>query len=343
MSLDAPGSAPAPQTPNAVRQPSIARSVFWNYLGAGYEALAGLVLAGYVVRHIAVAEYGLLLLAMSLCGMMFLLDLGLSNILVPACVAAAKDSSQKLSGLLSTAFVVLTGMGAVGLLVFVGIALNLPGPFRIPQAYLRESFPGFVLVVIATQTGFPTIALECAYQAFHRYDRINQIQFVTVTVRIVLTIVLLAAGYGVIALAFIQTVLSLVRLLGLWIGLPWSVPGARLYARGFDWKLLKPLMGRGRWALLENCGQPNRDISDSLILGIFGSLNSVALFGLGGKLPAQLSNAVAKGAIVILPSLSKHHADADGRQFRDVYLNAQRLVFTGALPGWRSVACAHGL
>src|ERR1019366_6553597 len=32
--------------------------------------------------------------------------------------------------------------------------------------------------------------------------------------------------------------------------------------------------------------------SDSLILGVFGSVYSVALFGLGGKLPTQLSNVV---------------------------------------------------
>ena len=40
--------------------------------------MAGIVLVGYVARRISVVEYGVLLLAMSLCSMMFMLDLGLS-------------------------------------------------------------------------------------------------------------------------------------------------------------------------------------------------------------------------------------------------------------------------
>jgi O-antigen/teichoic acid export membrane protein len=314
------------------RQHSIARSVAWNYLGIACESLAGLVLIGYVVRRISVAEYGLLLLAMSLCSMMFLLDLGLSNLLVQAYIAAAKDSWQKLSDLLSTAFVALTALGTLGLLVFGSIALNLPGPFKIPHEYIREASIVFILVAIATQLSLPTMALEYVYQAFHRFDRINQVQVVTATVRIVLTVVLLAAGYGVVALAFVQTLLSLSRLLLLLIALRWSVPGVHLDIQRFDWNLLKPLLRPGGWAALDNSVRQLASISDSFILGVFGSMGSVALFGIGGKLPTQLSNVVTRGAIVILPSLAKHHADADLRQLRRVYLNAQKLVFTGVLP-----------
>jgi hypothetical protein len=56
----------------------MARSVAWNYFGAIYEAIAG-ICAGRLrcAAHIG-GGYGVLLLAMSLCSMMFMLDLGLS-------------------------------------------------------------------------------------------------------------------------------------------------------------------------------------------------------------------------------------------------------------------------
>lgn len=301
-------------------------------MGTGYEALAGFLLVGYIVRRISVAEYGLLLLAMSLCSIMFLFDLGLSNLLVQAYVAAAKDSRQRLSDLLSTAFVTLTALGTVGMLILVAIALNLPGPFTIPHEYVREASLVFVLVAISTMLGLPTIALEYAYQAFHRFDRINQVQLVTATIRVGLTIVLLAEGYGVVALAAVQAVVSLSRLLVLCAALRWCVPGAHLDVRRFDYGLLKPLIRPGGWAVLDNSTRQLASISDSIILGVFGPVTSVALFGLGSKLPAQLSNMVTRGAIVTLPSLSRHHVDADPRQLQRVYLNAQKLVFTGALP-----------
>jgi hypothetical protein len=69
-------------------------------LGAVCEAVAGIVLVSYVVRRVSVGEYGVLLLAMSLCGMMYILDIGLSSQLVQAYIAAAKGNRERLSDLL---------------------------------------------------------------------------------------------------------------------------------------------------------------------------------------------------------------------------------------------------
>jgi O-antigen/teichoic acid export membrane protein len=167
---------------------------------------------------------------------------------------------------------------------------------------------------------------------------------VTATVRVVLTVVLLAQGYGVVALAAVQTAVSLSRLLTLWVALRWSVPGVHLDVQRFDWKLLKPLLRRGTWAVLDNSMRQLASISDFLILGVFSSVFSVARFGLGGKLPTQLLNMVTRGTMVILPSLAKYHTDGDQRQLQRVYLNAQSLVFTGVLPFVvLSCACARPL
>jgi len=273
-----------------------------------------------------------LLLAMSLCSVMFVLDLGLSNLLVQAYVAAAKDSRERLSGLLSTAFVALAGLGTLSVLVFIVLALKLPGPFKIPPEYVGKASIVFILMAVATQLGLPTMALEYACQAFHRFDRINQVQLVTVTVRVVLTVVLLADGYGLVALAAVQIMVSLSRLLLLYAALRRSVPGAHLDVRRLDWNLLRPLLRRGAWASLDNSARQLAGTSDSFILGVFSPVSSVALFGLAAKLPTQLLNMVTKGAGVILPSLARHHADRDRRQLQSVYLNTQNLVFSGMLP-----------
>ena len=294
--------------------------------------MAGIVLVGYVARRISVVEYGVLLLAMSLCAMMYILDLGLSTLLVQAYIAAVKEGDERFANLLSTAFVALIGLGTVGLLVVAALALRVPGPFHIPLEYVRRASIVFVLVAAATQVRLATLALECAYEAFHRFDRINQVQCVTATGRVAATLVLLAQGYGVVGLAAVQVVVSSLRLLVFCIALPWSVPAADLDVRRFDWNLLKPMLGSGVWAVMDNSARQLASVSDSLILGVFGSVSSVAVFGLGGKLPAQLSNIVSTGACVILPSLAKCHSDGDQRQLQRVYLNAQILVFTGVLP-----------
>ena len=314
------------------RRSSIAQNVAWNYVGAIYEALAGLVLVSYIVRHVSVAEYGLFLLALSVSAILSLFDFGLANLLVQAYVAAAHEDARNLSSLLSTAFVALAGIGVVGVVVSIALALSLPGPFHIPPIYIKEAAIVFVLVGVAAQAALPNIALDFAYQAFHRFDRLNQAQLVTATVRLVLTILLLARGYGVISLAIVQVAVTFLRLLLLYLALPSSVPGAGLDVRQFHWPLLRPLLRPGGWAFLDNAMRQLATSSDAFILGVFSSVTGVALFGIGSKLPAQLSNMVMRGAVVILPSLSKHHTQKNLPELQRVYLDAQKWVFTGALP-----------
>ncbi len=301
-------------------------------MGVAYEAISGFLLVAYIVRRISPAEYGLLLLAISVTGLAYLLDLGLSNLLVQAYVAAAKQSLEKVSALLSTAFFTLTACGSLAVIAFLALAFHLPGPFQIPRQYLREASIVFLLAAVAVLASLPATALEYAYQAFHRFDRINQEQCAIATIRVVLVVALLSKGHGVVALAAVYAVVSLLRVLLLWVGLPWSVAGLRLGLRRFQWSLLRPLLRPGGWAALDNCTRQFASFSDSLILGVFGSLGSVALFGIGSKLPKHLSNLVTKGAIVILPSLSESHVDADQQQIRRVYLDTQKLVFAGVLP-----------
>lgn len=313
------------------RRSSIAKSVAWNYAGAGFEALAGLFLVSYIVRRIAVGEYGVFLLAMSVSALLSLLDLGLSSLLVQAYVSAEKRE-RSVTDLLSTAFVALAAIGAVGVAVFVALAAMLPGPFNIPREYVGEASLVFVLVALAGQVSMPTIALDFAYQAFQRFDRLSHVQIATVTLRVVLTATLLAMGKGVVALATVQVVVSTVKMLLLFAGLKKYVPGARLDPRRFDWGVLRPLLKPGGWAVLDNCMRQMASSSDSFILGMFGSISGVALFGVGSKLPRQVWSLVSRGAIVMLPSLAEHHADEDVVRLRQLYLNAQRLVFTGVLP-----------
>ena len=310
----------------------MARSVAWSYLGAASEVIAGLVLIGYIVRRISVAEYGLLLLAISLGSLTYLLDLGLENLLVQGYVEAASDSLSSVTILLSTAFTTLTLIGLIGGGGMAAFALLLPGPFNIPKEYVGEAIAIFVLVGISTAVGFPTIALNLAFEAFQRFDRINQLQALLAVLRVVLTVVLLARGYGVVALAVIHVVLALTRLLVLAAALHWSIPGVRLDLLDFDWRRIRPLLSLGGWSALDNISRQVASSSDSFILGVFGPVASVAIFGLGNKLPAQLSNLVIRGAGVILPSLAQHHADADKPRLRNLFLHAQRLVVTGALP-----------
>lgn len=319
-----------------IMQPSrarTARNVAWNYAGYAYQIAINLGLTWYVVRKVTIVEYGLFLFIMALSATLYLLDMGISNVLVQAYVeAAAVAGKDRVNDLLGTVFLALTALGALGVLIFCGLAFSLPGPFRIPNPYLHEAFVIFIIAAFIIFVGFPAIAVEQVYQASHRFDRTNQVQFAATTLLIALSVLVLATGHGIVALALVQLVVSLFRLLILVVALPASVPGTHLSLTRFNRAVLKPLIHLCKWAFMSNLSAYLFDMLVWLMLGSLGSMKEAALFGLAGKPAKQLWNLVDRGASVALPVLSKSSAENDLVRLRQIYLKTQKLVFGAVLP-----------
>lgn len=278
-------------------------------------------------------EYGLLLFVMSLSASLYLLDIGMSYVLVqPYVVALRSHDRTYLNDLLGTTFVALAFLGTVGALILAGLSQLLPGPFNIPHPYIHEASTIVIVSAFAIQFGLPTAAIEQIYQASHRFDRLNQFQLLTSTVQMVLSVAVLAAGFRIVALALVQFVVTALRLLVLAVALPGTVPNARLSLTRFQWRLLRPLIGLGKWMFLTRISICALELLVWTVLGALASMREAALFGLASKLPTQLWNLVDRGSNVFLPSLSKSSAEADWSMLRLTYLKIQKLVFGAVLP-----------
>lgn len=320
--------------PSARNSPSpTARNVAWNYIGYAYQIAINLGLTWYIVRKVTVVEYGLFLFVVSLSSSLYLLDIGISSVLVQAFVeAAAHPGAERLNRLLSTAFLSLTALGTLGVLILCSFAAFLPGPFNIPRAYLHEAFLIFVIAALIVLVGFSTNAIELVYQASHRFDRTNQVQLGAGTLQIALSVYVLAAGHGIVALALVQLIASLLRLLFLIAALPASLPGTRLSLTKFDPDLLKPLIHLSKWAFLNNLSSGVFEMMIWIVLGSFSSMEQAAIFGLASKLPRQLWNVIDKGGVVAFPILSASSVSGDRRSLQRVYLKTQRLLSGTVLP-----------
>lgn len=310
-----------------------AGNITWNYLGYGFQIVLNLGLTWYFVRKISVVEYGLFLFIMSLSATLYLLDMGISSVLVQALVeASAAAGKERVNDILSTSFLALSALGALGVLVFFGIALSLPGPFRIPGPYLHEAFLVFILAGLVVQIGFSTIAIEQVYQASHRFDRLNQVQLATGLLLAALTVLVLAAGCGIVAIALVQLAVAVLRLVILTAALPVVVPGVRLSLIRFNLDSLRSLFNLGKWALLNNAGSSLFDACIWVALASLGSMEQAAIFGLANKLPRQLWNLIDKGGMIAYPQLSEFFARDDSVALRQVFLKTQRLLFGAMFP-----------
>jgi O-antigen/teichoic acid export membrane protein len=312
---------------------STVRSVGWNYAGYLYQIGINIGATAYIARQLPVPEYGLLLFVLSLSGALYLLDMGISGVLLQFYVAALLEPARtRFNRLLSTASVTLAALGTLGALLLGVVSTFLPGPFNIPQQYLHAASNVVILAAFMILFGLPSVALDLTYQAAQRFDRLNQIQFFTSTLQLALTVGVLAAGLHVVALAAVQLAVTATRLLILALMLPSTIPNARLTFNGFDTSLLRPLLSHGKWAFFNNIGIYALELLVWILLGTVGSMEEAALYGLASKLPSQLWSLVDRGADVFLPKLSKSSAECDLTSLRRTYLRVQRLVFGAVLP-----------
>ena len=310
-----------------------ARNVAWSYAGYAIQIGVNLGTTAYIVRRVSVPEYGLLLFVLSLSAGLYLLDVGLSSVLVQCYVSVMTDHGRdRLNELVSTVFWALTVLGFVGVLIFSVLAAFLPGPFKIPVQLVHEAAVIFVVAALVIQVGLPRIALDQVYQACNRYDRINQVQLLTSAAQFVLTVLVVAAGYRIVALAIVQLVVATFNLLLLIVVLPASVPGVSLRLTRLNWVLLKPVVRLSKWAFLENLSVCLFNLCTWSILGSLSSMREVAMFGLATKLPTQLRNAVEKGAQVVLPLMSERVVGNDQDGLQDIFFKTQKLVFGAMLP-----------
>ncbi len=314
-------------------RPRLLASAAWNYSSHLYEVIVGLGLIAVIARKLDIADYGLFLLTTSLAAVLMLLEAGVPSLLPQAYIEKkVRGTPDAIQGLMTTAFIFLAILGFGAVILCFLLSLLLPGPFHIHPGSLPQAMILVVLSGVVVQIALPTRALEMLYEAFSRFDALATVHFVVVTLRALATVGFLLLGYGILALGWIQVVTVAARLAILWLVLPRVTGVARPRLASRDWSLLSPLRGKATWAALDNTARQIAMSSQSLVLGIFGSMESVAVFGVGGRIPAQLFVLLRKAMGVAFPVLAERHANQDVKGLRHAYVYACRVAWGLMVP-----------
>lgn len=312
---------------------SLVRSVSWNYAGYFVELAAGVLLLAYVVRRVSVADYGIYLLAQSIAAFLYILDFGLSNVLVQLYVSVCKNRGMaEVSRLASTLFVALLGIGLLGATVVSLAALAVPQWMRAPSAQAELAVRVLAVAAFTVPLVMPGMALEHLCQAFHRFDRVNQVQIAMVVLRVGLTVEALQLGKGILGLAAVQAAVAGARLLGLWTAARAGIGGLSFDLRHFEgFRVIEAVRASG-WAFGDDLSRRIGMNAESMVLAGLGSFTQVALFGMGGKLPAHLYQLAVRGLSVLMPTLSRQYHEGDTARLRETYTRALQLALSGMLP-----------
>ncbi len=313
--------------------PHLVRSALWNYLGYFCELCAGALLIAYVVRRVSLEDYGIYVLAQSTASILCLLDFGLSGVLIPlySWTLSSKGKAE-VGRLVSTLILLLFGLGTLGATVLSLLALGLPELINLPSVHTALVLKLLVLAAVTVQFTLPSVALDCLYQASHRFDRLTQVQISMLLLRVGLTVAVVAMGSGIVAIAVVRASVSFAQLVILWAVLRLEITGPSLKLFCFDRSQVPKVLKVTGWAFGGDLAQRIGVISEKLILAGVCSFGQVAMFGLASRLPEHFVQFAGQGLSVLTPSLSRSHSDGNRTQIQVIYQNACSACLTGLMP-----------
>lgn len=212
--------------------PKLVRNALSNVGGTVIGLVVGFVTMPLVVHHLGATEFGLWVLATSLVGYLSVLDLGLSPTLVNAAAALlARDDQaarERLNETASTIFTTYAVLGVLGGAALVGVGTMAGALFQVAPDDLATFRAVLFVVGLQTAMNLPMSVWNGLLSGLQAFHLTNAIGVALTLVRGALTVTLVFAGYGVVAIVGA----SFVATLGAWAVAWWCVhrriPGLRV-------------------------------------------------------------------------------------------------------------------
>ncbi len=286
----------------------------------------------YMIRMVGSEHFALWSLVFSVLGFFGLMDFGFATSVVKY-VAEARGSGDldRRNRILSTIAVVYALVSLVATLAIILLSLWFDGLFRIPAREHGTAMALLWILGVRTVTlGLPLAMFRGILFGEQRISLINGLQAVAVLAYALLGWWVLAHGYGVVGLAW-------VNLLCLFVDHGWFVwsafrltPQLRITPRLADRRLLKEITGFSASQLIINVAGLILLRTDPIIVQLTLGLQSVALYAIALRLSETMFLLSKQMVNVLSPYVAELKGQGDEARIREVLLRASR--FALAIP-----------
>jgi len=313
---------------STIRQ-SIVRNTAWNYAGFAVNLAVNLLLFPAAVAQMGDAATGVWLIIGSVSGYMGLLQLGLAPAMAQFAAAhIARRDDAALGRTVSTALVLVIGLGSVALLALPAVPWLLQ-VFSIPAALSDEARVAFTLGIIGVPMQMPGHVFNAVLGASQRQDRCTQVWMVSLLGKLVGIAVLLAMGYGLAAVMWLETTLIVVTGVLLAVFAFRAAPQLRITPRAVSSGTARQLLGLGGWMFVNALSTSLIEQTDRIVIGLFLTVQSVTYYSAAWKLYMLVYSVSTTLVQAIWPIAAGLHASGDTRGLQRLWLRMTK--YTAAL------------
>lgn len=310
----------------------ILRNVFSNWGGFILAAVVNFFLAPFVVGHLGDTLYGISVLFLALTGYLGMLDLGVRGALMRYVARFHARAEHEQSGqVISAAAVLFGGAGIAFTVACLGIAYRVD-LLPIPASYRELVRVLFLLagpnVLISLVSG----VFSGTLMAIQRFEVVNIIGVLSTVVRAVAIVWALSAGGGLIALAWIQLLATLLATLGCAYACFRVYPELRVRIRNYKNEYGMLILSYSAYSFLLLVFDPLLAYLVSLLVGVMGSAALVTFFWISANLIHYSRIIVGGISRTSTPLASTLEAQGDFGRLRRATLLASGSATIVALP-----------
>lgn len=308
------------------------KSVLFNYVGYLFHAVLSIVATPIIIHTLGNAQYGIWSLVVSMTGYYGLLNFGVRSALTKYLAEYhAKDQKNEMNRLICSSLVFFS---AIAVVIF---SLSIFVSYKFESFFLGGDIPLDIIQTVVVIAGanvaasFLFQAFDTVLVAFNRFDVSNIVGIISSITRTVLMIVVLKAGYGLVAMAVVAIVVDQSTYLIITYCSKRIFPELRISYTFVNRSSIKKLWNFGLFNFMRHISRVVLDRTSVIIIGIFLGPSLVAIYSVAEGLINYVWLIVKGIARVVLPVSSSLHADQETKKLKKIMLLLPKYVFAIAV------------
>jgi O-antigen/teichoic acid export membrane protein len=311
----------------------VAKNVGLSFLSQVWFVVLAIVTTPYIVETLGVDLYGLYIIVTTVLGYFLFLDLGLGAALIRYVAEYhAVDDFGKIGRLIRTALALYLVVGVVG-----GVLIAVSATFLVDHVLTLDATDtdlakvAFLIAAVGFMVNLPGQTFSAVPTALQRFDIVFLRTVLLGTASIGGTVVVLALGYGLLAVLTVNLVVTTLTAALFYIRTRRLVPEVSFRPRVFRPEL-RLLMGFGLLLAAQNASLRIVMQLDRLVVAAVAPIAAVTYYVVPLSLSQRIDSLVGNIGKATFPATSALFGQQDDRRIEELYLRAMKLTALIAIP-----------
>jgi O-antigen/teichoic acid export membrane protein len=309
------------------------RNVSTRYLVILIEALVGLAMLPFNVRHLGPEAYGLWMLTASVTVHFSVLDLGYGGAITKFIAEyRARRNAQALNEIASTMFVVFGVLGLVVYAVAVGIAFNLGSLFKITPD--QAAVGKWVLLIIGANVAvnFPFSVYGAVVSGFQRYDANSLVALCSGVLVALVNVAVLWTGYGLLTLVACTTAVRILTYFAYRMNAYRIFPPLQVHPSLFRRTRLREATGFSVYSSIIDWANKLNYQLDEIVIGAFMGSAPIAIWAVADRIASTTQRLTNQLNGVLFPMIVDSDTTHRTERLQKVLLEGTRLSLAMVVP-----------